>query len=333
MIDLHVHLAGSIKPITIIEYAKERNVPLPTYNAAELESYLEAPDHCQEAAEFYELCDITSWVLQERRAIRRAMSEMVRELDSQGVMYAEIRFSPSECTLGGLRQGDAIESALEGLKRGMQESRRIRANLVLCIIPEMDEHESFETIVETKKHLRQGVCGLDLLLDESLCQTDYYDWLFKLMKEEHIPFTVHAGQYNTESIRQAIQYGALRISQGVHMLEDPDLLKEIIEKKIVVECCPASNLKLGTVESYSRHPIRKLFDMGVPVCVCTDRLRVSGSTLMEIYRDLERYLGFSPAEIYQMNQNAVNGAFLTQMEKDRLRFDLYEANRAIVDKE
>ena len=26
MIDLHVHLAGSIKPITIIEYAKERNV-------------------------------------------------------------------------------------------------------------------------------------------------------------------------------------------------------------------------------------------------------------------------------------------------------------------
>lgn len=101
----------------------------------------------------------------------------------------------------------------------------------------------------------------------------------------------------------------------------------------MVECCPASNLKLGTVESYGRHPIRKLFDMGVPVCVCTDRLRVSGSTLMEIYRNLERYLGFTPAEIYQMNQNAVNGAFLTQMEKDRLRFDLYEANRAIVDKE
>ena len=34
-----------------------------------------------------------------------------------------------------------------------------------------------------------------------------------------------------------------------------------------------------------------------------------------------------------MNQNAVNGAFLSQMEKDRLRFDLYEANKAIVDKE
>ena len=27
----------------------------------ELESYLEAPDHCPDTAEFYELCDMTDW--------------------------------------------------------------------------------------------------------------------------------------------------------------------------------------------------------------------------------------------------------------------------------
>ena len=52
-------------------------------------------------------------ILQERRSIRRAMMELVKELDSQGILYAELRFSPSECTLGGLRQGDAVEAALE----------------------------------------------------------------------------------------------------------------------------------------------------------------------------------------------------------------------------
>ena len=230
MIDLHVHLAGSLKPATIIEYAKERNVPLPTYNASELESFLEAPNHCKATREFYELCDMTDWVLQERRAIRRAMTEMVRELDSQGVMYAEIRFSPSECTLGGLRQGDAVSAAVEGLVRGMQESQQIRANLVLCIIPKMNEHEAFETLVEAKKHLRKGVCGLDLLLDEALYETEVYDWLFTLIKEEHIPFTVHAGQYNTNSMRKAVRYGAQRISQGLHILDDDDMLEEIINR-------------------------------------------------------------------------------------------------------
>lgn len=43
MIDLHVHLSGSLKPTTIIEYAKEKHISLPTYHAAELEEYLKAP--------------------------------------------------------------------------------------------------------------------------------------------------------------------------------------------------------------------------------------------------------------------------------------------------
>ena len=333
MIDLHVHLAGSLKAATIIEYAKERNVPLPTYNASELEKYLEAPDHCEEKAAFYELCEMTDWVLQERRAIRRAMIELVKELDAQGVLYAEIRFSPSECTLGGLRQDDAVAAAIEGLERGMQESNQIRANLVLCIIEKMNEHEAFETVVAAKKYLRRGVCGLDVLLNESLYETEIFDWLFTLIKEEHIPFTVHCGQYNTDSMKKAIRYGASRISQGIHIQDDEELMKEILDRHVIVECCPASNLKLGSVESYSKHPIRELFDLGIPVCVCTDRLRVSGITLSKEYKNLSEHLGFTPREIYQMNINAIQGAFLTQMEKDSLLFKLYEVNKDFIDKE
>ena len=333
MIDLHVHLAGSLKAETIIEYAKERNVPLPTYNASELEHYLEAPDRCNEKADFYELCEMTDWVLQERRAIRRAMIELVKELDSQGVLYAEIRFSPSECTLGGLRQDDAVAAAIEGLERGMQESNRIKANLVLCVIEKMNEHEAFETVVAAKKYLRRGVCGLDLLLNESLYETETFDWLFDLIKEEHIPFTVHCGQYNTDSMKKAIRYGAQRISQGLQIHMDEELLNEIRDRRVIVECCPASNLKLGTVESYGSHPIRKLFDMGVPVCVCTDRLRVSGINLVKEYKNLARYLNFTPKELYKMNINAIQGAFLNQMEKDNLLFKLYEINKEVIDKE
>lgn len=333
MIDLHVHLAGSLKAETIIEYAKERNVPLPTYNASELEHYLEAPDRCKEKADFYELCEMTDWVLQERRAIRRAMIELVKELDSQGVLYAEIRFSPSECTLGGLRQDDAVAAAIEGLERGMQESNRIKANLVLCVIEKMNEHEAFETVVAAKKYLRRGVCGLDLLLNESLYETETFDWLFDLIKEEHIPFTVHCGQYNTDSMKKAIRYGAQRISQGLQIHMDEELLNEIRDRRVIVECCPASNLKLGTVENYGSHPIRKLFDMGVPVCVCTDRLRVSGINLVKEYKNLARYLNFTPKELYKMNINAIQGAFLNQMEKDNLLFKLYEINKEVIDKE
>ena len=63
MIDLHVHLSGSLKPTTIIEYAKEKHISLPTYHAAELEEYLKAPARCRDASEFYDLCDMNDWIL------------------------------------------------------------------------------------------------------------------------------------------------------------------------------------------------------------------------------------------------------------------------------
>ena len=74
-----------------------------------------------------------------------------------------------------------------------------------------------------------------------------------------------------------------------------------------------------------------MYDLGVPVCVCIDRLRVSGITLEKEYRNLMRYQDFTPHEIYQMNINAIQGAFLTQMEKDKLLFKLYEANKNLID--
>ena len=333
MIDLHVHLSGSLKLETIISYAKERNISLPTYDIKELEAYLQDTGSESKIESFYKLCRMTDWVLKERRTLRRAMKELVQELDEQGIIYAEIRIAPAESAIGNLRQKDVIDAALEGMEWGMKESKNIRTNLILCIIPDMDVHEIYETIVEAKQRLHKGVCGLDLLMKEDLCKTDYYDWMFEIIRDEHIPFTVHSGQYNVQSVRKAIQYGAERISQSIHILDDDELLDEIIRKKILVEICPASNLKLGVVESYSQHPIRKLYDKGVRVCLGSDRLRISGSSLRNEYDNLKKYLGFTDVDIYHMNQNAINGAFLSRMDKDRLQFKLYELNKEIVDKE
>ncbi len=321
MINLHIHLDGSLRPETIIEYAKRRHVPLPTYIPSELEKCLELPDDQKDANLYYDLCEMTDWVLQSKSAITRAMMELVLELDEQGVSYAEIRFSPSECTLDGLRQRDAVAAALEGLKAGVREAQHIKANLILCVMAKMDDHEAYETLVEAKNHLRQGVCGLDILLDEDKVAEDGYDWLFQMIREEHIPFTIHAGHYNVNSLKKAISYGASRISIALHLTENEEILEEIKNKKITVECCPSSNVKLGSVASYAEHPIRKLVDRGISVCVGTDRQRVNGTTLQKEYDNLKKYLGFTNREIYQMNINAINGAFLTQDEKDRLRLE------------
>ena len=43
MIDLHVHLDGSVRPQTIIELAREQDLPLPAYNVKRLNDFLTQP--------------------------------------------------------------------------------------------------------------------------------------------------------------------------------------------------------------------------------------------------------------------------------------------------
>ena len=324
MIDIHVHLAGSLRPETIVAYAKEQGVPLPTYNAKELESYLMAPEKCVERSEYYDLCDMTDWILQDRRSIRQTVSELVQDLDAQGVLYAEIRFVPSLCTTRGLRQEAAVEAAVEGLQRGMRLSENIKANLILSIHPAMDERETFETIVEAEKFLGRGVCGLDIFINEDLYTSDACDWMFGLIRDEQIPFTVHAGEYTTQSIVKAIGHGAKRISQSVKLLDDPELMDKMKQLRVPLEMCPLTNIHLDLVPAYGKHPIRKLYEAGIRVCVGSDHQKVSGTTLKQEYRRLMKYLGFSKEDVYQMNLNAIDGAFISEEEKDALRGKLKE---------
>ena len=46
-------------------------------------------------------------------------------------------------------------------------------------------------------------------------------------------------------------------------IEDSDLVKEIIERDIVLETCPTSNIATKIYENYEAHPVKKLFDAGV----------------------------------------------------------------------
>ena len=101
MIDLHVHLDGSIRPQTIIELAREQDAWLPTYDVNKIKNYLVVTPDAKDRSSFFRRHDLSQAVLQGRRAIRRVVSELVIDLGRQGVMYAEIRdVAAGTCTSG-----------------------------------------------------------------------------------------------------------------------------------------------------------------------------------------------------------------------------------------
>ena len=83
----------------------------------------------------------------------------------------------------------------------------------------------------------------------------------------------------------------------------------LAEHRITLDICPTSNVKLRVVPSIAEHPIRELFDRGVPVTVSTDDPLMFMVTMSEEYSALSAGLGFTHDELGRVTAHAVDAAY------------------------
>ena len=316
MIDLHLHLDGSMSPKTIIELAKKDNVKLPTYDAKELKKFLSVPRECENLNDYLKCFDLPLSVLQTKESITKAVYDLQEELKKQGLIYAEIRFAPQLHMKNGLSQDEVVEAAIKGLKMSS-----FKSNLILCCMRGDTNHkENLDTVKVAKKYLNKGVCAVDLAGAEALYKTKTFNEEFKLARELNIPFTIHAGEADgPESVKSAIDFGAKRLGHGIHSIEDKDLLKKIVDNKIPLEMCPTSNFQTKTVPSIKDYPLRKFLKQGVKVTINTDNTTVSDTTISKEFEFLRKNYNLTKEEEFTLLNNSIDVAFTTEKEKNELR--------------
>jgi adenosine deaminase len=127
-IDLHLHLDGAVTPDIARKLAKMQNIALPE-DEEELKKLLTVQEDCQSLTEFLKCFDLPLSLMQTAEGLREAVRLVADNIRSQGVIYAEIRFAPQLHTQKGMTQEDAVNAALEGLRK-----TELKANLILCLM-------------------------------------------------------------------------------------------------------------------------------------------------------------------------------------------------------
>ena len=87
IVDLHLHLDGSLSPEIIIEIAKEEGIKLPTYDANELKKYLQVPPTCESLNEYLTKFDLPNLVLQTKNGLRKATLDLMKRETDNGLKY------------------------------------------------------------------------------------------------------------------------------------------------------------------------------------------------------------------------------------------------------
>lgn len=317
IVDLHLHLDGSLSSKAIIEVANKEGISLPTFDERELDKYLMVPENCQSLNEYLERFSLPNLVLQTKEGLEICTLDLLGRLAKDGLKYVEIRMAPQLSTDKGLSQEEVVETLIQTCK--IAEKSRIFSNLILCMMRGNDTKEkNLETIKVAKKFLGKGVVAMDLAGAEGLFPNEMFEEEFKLINTLNIPLTIHAGEASgANSVASALKYGAVRIGHGIHSVEDESVLEELKSKNIFLEVCPKSNLDTKTISKYEDLPLRTFINKGIKVSINTDDMTVSNTTLKQEYETLAK-MGFNEKELREFAKNSIEASFASKEIKDYL---------------
>lgn len=308
IVDLHLHLDGSLSAKAIIEAAKAEDISLPSYNEDELNKLLMVPKNCGSLNEYLERFDLPNLVLQTEKGLEICTLDLLNRLAKDGLKYVEIRMAPQLSTNKGLSQEKVVETLLKTMK--IAEKSGIFSKLILCMMRGNNTHKkNFETIKVASKYIGKGVVAMDLAGAEALFPNEMFGDEFNEINKIGLPLTIHSGEAaDASSVSSALSFNPQRIGHGIHSITDEKVVNELVKRNVCLEICPKSNLDTKAISKYEDLPIKEFMKKGVKVTINTDNMTVSNTTLKQEYETLAK-LGFSEAELKEIALNSINFAF------------------------
>ena len=260
--DLHVHLDGSLRPQTLIELARERNVKLPSETASGLMETV-FKDRYASLDEYLRGFAYTCAVMQDPEALERVAYELAEDNYLEGVRYFETRFAPQLHAHGSMDMTEVLRAVNRGLQKATRKFNRLPQvvslrepeycyAITVCALRWFDEKmgpyyrdlmrvhpftpkvgvyslgslELAQAAVAIRDQWDVPITGFDLAGRERGFPAEDHRPAYEFAHKNFMKKTVHAGEaYGPESIFQAItDLHADRIGHGYYLLS-PRMIK------------------------------------------------------------------------------------------------------------
>ena len=246
----------------------------------------------------------TSYFVRELDDFERLVGGVRRALRKQNIAYAEITVSVPEY----IQQGIKLEDLMGVLAEDPHGLPKVR--WIVDAVRNYGPDAALALLERLRASRPPTVIGLTLGGAEHKQPPARFVEVYALARACGLRTTVHAGEaLGPESVWDAVRIlGVERIGHGVRAIEDPGLVAHLAANRIPLEVCPTSNVRTGVYPSLEAHPVRRLFDAGVPVSVNTDDPTFFGVSLAEELANLRR-LDFSWTEIGEVAAAAFQMAF------------------------
>jgi adenosine deaminase len=311
--EIHCHLEGAIRTQTLIDVARQYNLPLPSYQPEELNKHVKVLDQWRDLHAVLEAFTIAQNSLVAPEVVERIAWELFEDAAAQNIRLLEVRFSPDWAFTPNRLDWDA---ALEGILRSKARAEH-EFDMAVGLIAITSRGRGPESCVKTVEWaIRQKghIHGIDLADSERDFPLKDFIPSVGRAKEAGLKVTIHTGEdtpasFVVDTIRLAEPD---RIGHGIHVIEDPAAVDLVKQRGITLEVNPWSNYLTSSVHRIEDHPLKRLFDLGVRVTVNSDDPEVLNTNLNNEYRIAHEILGMSREDLAQCNRYAYEASFIPE---------------------
>lgn len=215
--------------------------------------------------------------------IKRLEAGFVQAADDNISVFAPCFGLDDEMTIGGM----PIEAFIDKMNSFNKE---LAPNTIL--LPELaftrwcDVDKEYSRLDEVLSY--NWFKSLDINSGELEKPIKNFKKIYRKAKDHGLRLRAHVGELGTaDDVMEAVEELELdEVHHGIAAADSEFVLNWLSKHKIQLNICPSSNVKLSVVESYEAHPIRKIYDHGIPVTINTDDMLVFNQSASHEYLNL-----------------------------------------------
>lgn len=301
-VELHLHIEGTLEPELKFELAQRNGITLP----------FDTPEQVRES---YDFDDLTSFlhtyydgmnVLRTSEGFYDLAMAYFAKVATQNLRYVEIFFDPQAHTSRGI----SFDTVISGLRRAQIEAEQkfgITSALIMCFLRDLQPEYAMATLLESLPY-KHWILGVGLDSDENGNPPSKFAAVFARAKAEGYLLTMHCDidiPGSIDHIETVIhEIGVARIDHGTNIVENPGLVKTIVERGIGLTSCPISNTWVS--EGTKVELVKQLVAEGVKVTINSDDPAYFGGYIAENFQRVADEGQVSDEFLAQLAHNAVD---------------------------
>ena len=209
---------------------------------------------------------------------------------------------------------------VEAIRKGLRDVPSIEIALIADLVRDRGSDHARGLLERVAEVRQQGVIGIGIGGWEPGFPSEMFGSVYERARKLDFFTTAHAGEFaGPSSVWDAIRVLRVnRIGHAPRAIEDPELVQYLADHRIPLELCPHSNVRTGIINSVRQHPVRRYFDLGIPISVNTDDPLFFGNSLVDELVAVQRFHRFSRGEIRRLIISSIESSWLTADRKAHL---------------